>query len=291
MTFIALPMSADSAAYLDEEAPLHQELASRGLRFTTPIWDDPGVDWSQFDAVLIRTTWDYVEKLAAYEAWLERVDRLTRLFNPLPIVRWNLRKRYLAQLDAAGIPCIPTVWLAPGSGPDLSRILAERGWERAFLKPEIGATASGTLRFNTDPAGLDQARAHLARHHTDMLLQPYLSTVETEGELSLMFFEGRFSHAFRKLPVPGDYRVQREHKATDHAVPAQPGERALAERVLEAARGLSGGDPLYARVDLLRDARGELRVTELEMVEPSLFLHHAPQGAAPLVTALLARLG
>lgn len=291
--FVALPMSADSAPYADEELPLHAALRERGLRFATPIWDDPAVDWAAFDAVLIRTTWDYVEKIDAFERWLARADVATRLFNPLPLVRWNLRKRYLAALQSEGVPCIETVWIHPDAPIDLPAVLAKMGWARAFLKPELGATSSGTLRFDANTEGLARARAHLTETlpRSAMMLQPYLDAVEREGELSLMFFDGAFSHAFRKVPVPGDYRVQREHNATDHAVTAAPDEIALSTRVIQTATRLTGEAPLYARVDLLRDGGGALRLTELEMVEPSLFLHHAEGGAARLVDALLRRIG
>jgi glutathione synthase/RimK-type ligase-like ATP-grasp enzyme len=286
---IALATCADLPAWEVDDRPLHAALGARGVEVARPAWDDPAFDWGACAACLIRTTWDYMERREEFVAWAERTAAATRVFNPAPVVRRNTHKSYLRELEAAGVPTVPTAWLAAGSTVDLAAELAGRGWRRAFLKPAVGATARETLRFAVDRAGLAAARRHLARTlpREDMLLQPYLGSVETAGERSAIFIDGAFSHAVRKVPVPGDYRVQDDFGAEDRPVELTAGERRLARAAVAAA----GGDLLYARVDLLADDRGRPRLSELELVEPSLFFRHHPAAAERLAGALLRRLG
>jgi hypothetical protein len=266
---------------------LHQGLETRGVDFDKPIWDDPAVDWRAYDAVLIRTTWDYQEKLPAFLAWVHEVSTQTQLFNPPEVVQWNTHKSYLRDLEDKGVPIIPTAWLEAGSRPNLKALLADHGWEHAFLKPMVGAVARETLRFRADDLG--DAQAHIDRllPHEGLMLQPYLSRVETHGEVSTIHIDGALAQVVQKVPVPGDYRVQDDWGATDHSTTLEPDELALSERVLAAAP-LS--DLLYARVDYLRDDNGQLNVTELELIEPSLFFRHCPESGLQLADALMRRL-
>ncbi len=266
---------------------LHQGLQARGVAYDQPIWDDPAVDWERYDAVLIRTTWDYHDKLPAFLAWIERVSAITKLFNPPEILRWNTHKTYLRDLEAKGIPIIPTVWLEAGSEPDLASILADRGWERGFLKPMVGAVARETLRFDADD--LAPAIAHLERllPTEGLMLQPYLSRVEKHGEISTIHIDGKLAQIVQKVPVAGDYRVQDDWGASDHPADLPAADLALSARILEAAGASS---LLYARVDYLRDDAGDLALTELELVEPSLFFRHCPGSGPVLADALISRL-
>ena len=279
---IALVTCRELPTWEVDDRPLWRALQLRGVHVHHPAWDDE-VDWAAYDGVVIRTTWDYWTRGAEFRAWLDRVASHPRLANPADVLRWSLDKRYLRQLQALGVPVADTEWIAPGELPDLGALLAQRGWRRAFLKPAFGASASGTLRFDADARGLESAGDHLRRHGHDvtMLLQPYLEAVETFGELSAIFFGGVFSHGVRKLPLAGDYRVQDDHGGTDAPYTFDEGERHLAARILDKARQALGlREPLlYARVDLLRDANGGLVLTELELVEPSLFFRHAPEAA------------
>ncbi len=271
-----------------DDRPFRAALVARGVEVAQPVWNDPEVDWSAFDAVLIRTTWDYTDHLAEFVAWAERVGASTRLFNPAPVVRWNTHKGYLKELEALGVPLAPTVWLPRGSGVDVRAVCEERSWTRGFVKPMVGATARETLRFTADAEGLDVAQAFLERTLAveDMMLQPYLPAVEQVGERSVIFFGGAPSHGVRKVPVPGDYRVQDDFGASDEPWHPERDELELARRVVAAAESIVG-PLLYGRVDLLEDARGALLVTELELVEPSLFFRHDPGAPARLVDALL----
>jgi len=271
-----------------DDAPLVAELQSRGHQLTFPVWDDRQVNWNQLDAALIRTTWDYMNKHDAFLAWVEQVGQATRLFNGPDVVRWNLDKRYLQELETHGVAIPPTVWLPQGKPTDIRALMGQHGWHRGFIKPVVGACAWETLRFQADDAGLTAAQAHLERMLAagHMMLQPYLAQVETRGECSVLFFGGRLSHGVRKVPVPGDYRVQDDFGAHDEPYALSEAEEAWAMQVIEVAQQILGQPLLYARVDMLWGDGGELYLTELELIEPSLFFRHGPQGPGLLVDAL-----
>lgn len=296
---IALATCAKSFVGKADEQALDAALHARGLTVEHPNWDDPAVDWARYDAIVLRTVWDYHDKAEAFDAWLDAVPARTKLLNPAPVVRWNGRKDYLRELEAEGVAIAPTRWLPAGERHDLARCCRELGVEgRAFLKPLVGANASHTLRFDSAselPAaqvfldGLEPARA--------MMLQPYLDSVEREGEYSLIYFADQLSHATRKIPVPGDYRVQDDWGASDEPWTPDAPALALGQQTLAAlariarARSWAIELPLlYARVDLLRDARGAWVLNELELIEPSLFFRHDAEAAGRMVEALHARL-
>lgn len=279
---IALATCSNLPSWEVDDRPFHADLAASGAEVHHPVWDDPKVDWSRFDAVLIRTTWDYQEKRDAFAAWADRVGSITRLFNPADVVRWNTHKSYLRDLESRGVPIIPTVWLERGKRVDVAGVCRERGWRRAFLKPCVGATARETLRFEAgDPRAQEHADRLLAAE--DLMLQPYLGRVETEGEVSAIFIDGQMTHAVRKVPVAGDYRVQDDWGAKDYAI--QFPDPTLARKAIDAV----GKRLLYGRADFLFADDG-LRLTELELVEPSLFLRHSRQAATTLAEALVRRL-
>lgn len=289
---IALASCTDLPEWEVDDAPLHAALNGRGVDVVQPAWDDAAFEWSTCDACLIRTTWDYHRKREAFVMWAERVGNEIPLFNPAAIVRHNTHKAYLRDLARVGVPVLETCWLAAGTMPDLNGVIDGHAWrnrtDRAILKPAVGATASDTLRFALDEAGLTSAAEHLARHlqAVDFQLQPYMPSVETFGEVSAVFIDGQFSHGVRKVPVSGDYRVQDDFGAHDEAYSFNGPERDRVEGIIDVA----GRDLLYARVDLLRDHDDELQLSELELVEPSLFFRHNPGAADRLADALLTRL-
>jgi len=278
---LALATCATVPDWEVDDRVFHAALVERGVAASQCVWDDPVVDWAAFDAVLIRTTWDYQEKRDAFVAWAERVT--VSLYNPAGIVRWNTHKTYLRDLELRGVPIVPTEWLTRGTRPDVAALCRRRGWRKAFLKPCVGATARETLRFDAgDPAAQAHATRLLASE--DLMLQTYLSRVETEGELSAIFIDGELTHAVRKVPVPGDYRVQDDFGAKDYLVDFP--DAALARRTLEAV----GQTLLYGRADFLMADDG-LQLIELELVEPSLFFRHSQNAADRLADAVAALAG
>ena len=242
---IALATRSGLPAWEVDDRHLHRALAAAGCAFEQPVWDDPAVDWQRYAAVLIRTTWDYQDKLAAFRQWARQVAGTTRLFNPVAVVEWNTHKHYLRQLAASGVPLAPTRWLHRGERIDVGALLRTLGWSEGFVKPCVGATARETLRFPATPAGLARAQAHVDRllPDEDLMLQPFLSPVLARGEWSAVFVDGAITHCVRKIPVPGDYRVQDDFGARDEPYAPTPAERALAMVAIDAVQEPRGPRP------------------------------------------------
>lgn len=261
------------------------ELAGRGVVVEAAIWDDAAVDWSRFAAVVVRSCWDYYLEPERFLAWAEGLSRRgVRLLNPAALIRWNVRKTYLSDLAARGVAVVPTIFVAPGEAASLSALLDARGWERAVLKPQISASAYETFLLPRERAPEGQALLDRLVGLSGAMVQPYVEEVTTRGELSLIFLGGRFSHAVKKLPRAGDFRVQLEHGGAQVLV--TPGDPLIAEarRAVEAIEG----PWLFARVDGV-EAGGRLLLMELELIEPELFLCFPP-GAVRFADALTATL-
>jgi len=290
---IALVSSANVWAGEADDVPLHDELRRLGAVVSNPAWDDPSMDWGDFDLCLLRTTWDYHERREEFLRWARRVSQVTQLHNPLAVIEWNSVKTYLQDLESVGLPIAPTLWLCRGEEVDLGGLLSDRGWRRGFLKPEVGACASQTLPFNMDAQGIAVAQAHLDEElaGAGFLVQPFLESVGSEGEYSVIFIDGELTHCVRKVPVPGDYRVMDEYGASDSLVTLDQHDLSLARRVYEACeRRFEGGRGLlYCRVDFLRDGDGALVINEVELVEPSLFFRHCEPAAVRFAERLVDR--
>ncbi len=291
---LALASQLDLPEWEVDDRPLHAALRALGASIEQPAWDDPEINWSVFDAVLLRTTWNYAWHRAEFVEWLWRISGQTRVLNRPRVAEWNSHKGYLADLERAGVPIAPTVWLDQGQGADMASIMAEQGWLRGFIKPVFGQTARETLPFDVDADGLALAQRHVDRLLPDesLMVQPYLARVETEGEYSVIYVEGRPCHGTRKIPVPGDYRVQDDFGASDEPWTPDPEVARLSQAAMIAAEvHLELEEPLlYGRADWLRDDEGCWVLTELELVEPSMFFRHGPETAVALAEALMNRL-
>ncbi len=256
-------------------------LARRGRSVAPAIWNDPSVDWSRAGICVIRSTWDYHLDRPAFLAWAERVAALGPLWNPLPVVRWNSHKGYLRDLEQRGAPVVPTDWLPAGHAADVGAALREREWLRAVIKPAVGLATRGVLMVDLERDGAAAAQSHvdaLLREH-DVLLQPFLPSVERYGERALVFIDGAYSHAvqktaFQPLAAAGD--------AGEVLVEADAEEIAVAS----AVAAMAPRPVLYARVDLVRGEDGRPLVIEFELVEPSLFLSLYPPAAERFAVAL-----
>ncbi|OQS42538.1 ATP-grasp domain-containing protein [Chromobacterium haemolyticum] len=261
-------------------------LQRQGLRARRLAWDDPDMDWAGARCALFRTTWDYFERLPAFSDWLARAAGQTRLFNEIGLIRWNLDKHYLSELQQNAVHTVDTRYIEKGAPQTLRQLLAERGWNDAILKPAVSGAARHTYRVVPANAEmLECAYAELIQQEA-MLLQPMQHSVLSQGELSLIVIDGHFSHAIRKTPKSGDFRVQDDHGGQVHPHQADAQEIAFAEAAVRAVPF----DVLYARVDVIRDNHGRLAVMELEMIEPELFFRFRPQAAEELAAALARRL-
>jgi hypothetical protein len=295
---IALATCSNLPAWEVDDQPMHDALRARGAAVDLVPWDDESVDWTTYDACLIRTTWDYTERCEEFVAWAMRCGALTLLLNPAEVVQWNTNKKYLRDLEHRGVPVVETAWLDAGESADIARLMKQRNWQSGFIKPAIGASARGALRFTDSAEDINAAQRHVERLHAageDLLLQPYISTVETHGEFSAIWIDGTFSHGVQKIPVEGDFRTQDDYGASDRRWELTTTERDFTGQVMHHAEQLIGSKVLhnqpllYGRVDMLRDAAGQLRLIELELVEPSLFFRGDASAAQRLADALLKR--
>jgi len=269
-----------------DDGALLAALAEVGISATPAIWDDPTIDWSAFDGVVIRTTWDYDQRRDQFVDWAVEVESVTRLWNPAEVVRWNTHKGYLIELEERGVPVVPTAWLSHGDTVDLHALAHSRRWDDGVvIKPAVGAGSRGLSVVDTHP-GDGQAALDALLAQGDAMVQPLLRRVATDGERSLVCIDGRYSHAIRKVPRHGDSRVQVEFGGT--YLPDDPTDDlvALAEWVVD----VTGHDLLYARVDLVPEDDGTWQVGEVEATEPSLYLDRVDGAAARFATALAARL-
>jgi hypothetical protein len=275
-TRIALATAAEFAD-LDEDAPaLLAALSRLGLAGEAAVWTDPRIDWSAYDLVVVRSTWDYHHRRDEFVAWAERVAAVTRLANPAPVVRWNTDKTYLRALAGAGLPVVPTEWLEPGD----DFVVPEHG--EYVVKPAVSAGSKDTNRYGAgdhDELAVAHVRALLAAGRT-VMVQPYLDAVDTAGETALLYVGDELSHAVRKGPLltPAMEPVAGAYKE-EEILPREPGpvERAVSEQVLDALAGVcpaGRADLLFARVDLVPGSDGQPVLLELELTEPSLFLVH-----------------
>ena len=270
----------------NDDQPLLDALGDLGADASQQRWDDADLDWAAFDGVVVRTTWDYQERLEAFLAWIDRVDRSTTLLNPAEVMRRNVRKTYLRSLEAADVPIVPTAWVEDEASIRAA-IGAIDGTQQVVLKPCIGAGASGLGRF--DAADVPGIAEHVAavRNLGPVLLQPFLASILDRGELSVVLLDGEVSHAVRKTPAEGEIRVQIEFGGTYTVVEPTPAEAEIARRAVGALS--SGEDVAYARVDLVEPTPERPAVIEAELIEPELFLPLVPGGAARLAAIILDR--
>ena len=282
---IALATAVAAFCHDADLEPLRAALHAAGAEAEALAWDDPTVSWSRFDAVLLRSTWDYAERRAPFLEWCAHVHSASRLFNPPDVVAWNTDKHYLATLAAAGVPVVPSTFLQPGENPATLPDHAE-----FVVKPAVGAGARDARRYTRGRR--DDALAHATRlldGGRSVLVQPYLEQVDRHGEGTLIFIDGHFSHGIRKGAL-----LARNAAATDGLFAAETiAARDPSAQELEVARKALAAQPfgplLYARVDLLPSADGPL-LLELELTEPSLFFAHGAHAAERLAAAVLSRL-
>ena len=291
---VAFLTLADPVGYVIDDALAVAPLAALGWAAENVPWR-ADADWGAFAAVVIRSPWDYTEASDAFLAVLERIDASpATLLNSLAAVRWNLRKTYLRDLEAAGVPTIPTVWrdrLAPGGTAglfDAVAALGAAGSDEVVVKPVVGANASGAFRVTRAAPQAADVEAHYADR--PLMAQPFVRSVVDEGEFSVFAFSGRVSHTVLKTPARGDFRVQEEHGGLITAVAPEPALLAAAQRAFDATQVAVGEALLYARADLVRAPGGGFWTIEVEVVEPALYFRMDAGAPARFARALDARL-
>jgi Prokaryotic glutathione synthetase, ATP-grasp domain len=267
-----------------ESGLLVDALARLGVGATIHAWDQP-CDWSRFGLVVSRTPWDYFHRLDEFLGWAGEVAAVAELLNPLATIAWNAHKSYLLDLERAGVPIVETVLVARPAGADEQAAALAR-FADAVIKPAVAGGALGALRVDaaTD-AGVaaDHLRALLA--DKDVLVQPFMPGVQSDGETSLIFFNGQLSHAVRKVPATGDFRVHQHYGGTVVAHAPSPAELVVAQ----AALAVAPEPTAYARIDMVPGSSGPV-VMEAELIEPELFLGSDPEAPERYARCLAGRL-
>ena len=261
---------------------LDDALRRRGLSSVRVDWACPDIDWSEFRCAVFRTIWDYFERTEEFSAWLARVERQTTLCNSPETVRWNMDKHYFADLEAKGIPVVATRYLERGATSSLRDAIDESGWADTIVKPCVSGGARHTYRVNAAKAHELEPIVRELLSAESLLLQPFIEDVARSGEDTLMVIDGRYTHAVRKVPKAGDFRVQEHLGGTVHDYTPTREQIELAERTMAAWQPR----PAYGRVDMVRDNEGRLAVMELEVIEPELWLRHHPPAAEALAEAI-----
>jgi glutathione synthase/RimK-type ligase-like ATP-grasp enzyme len=264
---------------------VQRALEARGAAVEARPWNDLGAAWGGFDAIVLRSNWDYHFEPDAVLGWLDRLEQDgARVFNPPALVRWNLTKAYLLELARAGVPTVATVILEDESRRGLETLMAARAWRRVVMKPVISASAHDTRLVSA--ATMDEAVDALASGamRRPVLVQPFVEEIQTRGEWSLIFIETEMTHAVLKRPAAGEFRVQPRLGGTVETPPPPDGIQAVARAALAALPA----PPVYARIDGVETAAG-FQIMEVEVNEPGLFFPHAPAAAARFAEALLRR--
>lgn len=281
MLRVALVTSSKYPNLTADDRLLLVPLAERGIQAEAAIWDDVEQNWSSYDLIVLRSPWDYHLKPAQFLRWIDSLAGARMpLWNPPSLVRWNADKTYLRDLDAKGIATVPTLWPESGDRVALVDQLHDLGWKQAVVKPRISATAYRTQLVTQEDAHLAQDLVSELQAGAGAMIQKFMDAVVDEGEWSLMFFAGEFSHAVLKTPKARDFRVQSDFGGSERAMDP-PG------HVLEAAMQIvhKVESTLYARVDGVVD-EGQFRLMELELIEPALFLSSCSTAAVRFADAI-----
>ncbi|MFT2008444.1 ATP-grasp domain-containing protein [Pontibacter sp. 13R65] len=251
-----------------EDERLIQFLKDKGLAVSFQVWDDENIDWSVFSAIIIKSPWDYFDKIEAFYAWLQKLEKAGRpVLNPVKILRWNADKIYFKDLAQQGVKVVPSYWIDKGQSFDADAVFAQLQADKIIVKPRVSGGAKNTFAISRSQAGAHASRLNELLQEEGFLAQPFLNEINTGGEWSFLFFGGQYSHAVLKTAKPGDFRVQHYLGGSVHT-PTPP---AALLATAQAIADRFATDCLYARVDgVVQD--NELVLMELELIEPFLFL-------------------
>ena len=258
---------------------LRAPFAEKGLDLIDVDWADPTQNWADYGAAIIGTTWDYWDHADQFLATLDAIEAQTQLHNPAALVRWNAHKRYLEGLQQKGARLIPTLWIDRVDQAAFNAAFDQLGSDDLVFKRQVGAGAAGQYRLSPGDTLPDMPHP--------MMVQPFLDRIQTEGEYSFIFIGGAFCHALLKQAKAGDYRIQSSYGGFETPVSPTPEDLADAQAVLNTLDEM----PLYARVDMLRDADGRLLLMELELIEPYLYPVEGPNLGSMMANALAEKLG
>lgn len=271
--------------YYEDELVV-KALKNEGLRTERKAWDDASFDWSQTRCIIFRTTWDYFDRFDEFSTWLNTVANQTHLINSEALIRWNLDKHYLQHLRDAGINIPDTEFIEPGSKVSLKELHSRFGWTKTVLKPCV--SGAGRHTYKLDLSTLDEHETLFKDliSKEAMMLQTFQHQIVEQGEMSLMLFNGEYTHAVLKKAKAGDFRVQDDFGGSVHDYKPTEAEIAFAIQCVNACDEM----PLYARVDIFNDNNGKIALAELELIEPELWFRNYPEAAHVLAKAVFDKL-
>ena len=270
------------ANILKEEQLLKAALQKQGLSVEITYWDNPTYNWSATKAVIFRTIWDYFERFDEFWKWLQELNTKTKLINSFDLIKWNIDKHYLKDLSNWGIETVPTYFADKGCNIKLHEIARTNQWKDLVIKPAISASAFKTYKILADEIQGNEKLFNSLVQERDMLVQPYFETITQLGEASLMVFDGKFTHAILKKAQPGDFRVQDDFGGTVHNFIPTKVEINFAEKVFETCKS----KPIYGRVDIVWDSDKNFYLSELEIIEPELWIRNYPKSAERIAEAV-----
>ena len=265
-----------------EQELLKSAFEAQGLKVDITYWDNPSYEWQQTKSVLFRTVWDYFERFDEFWEWLEQVKTKTRLINSYELIKWNIDKHYLRDLKNNGIQVVPTYFADRGNNISLQEIANLNDWKHIVIKPAISASAFNTYKIINDEIEQKEQLFHELLQTHDMLVQPFFPTISELGEASLMVFGGKFTHAILKKAKAGDFRVQDDFGGTVHDYNPTQEEIKFAEKVFQSCTSL----PIYGRVDIVWDSNKHIYLSELEIIEPELWIRNRPESANKIAEAV-----
>ncbi len=284
---LAFATCEDKSQLTADDRALARRLGELGVEVLPLVWSDPDSLKNAFtcNGVLIRTVWDYHLRINEFCLWLNQLEAAgVRIFNSPKTIRWNLDKVYLNEISAAGIPCVPTLFLSQAvPNEEARRDLNARSWKEIVIKPTISAGSYLTHRMHSLSSEFENKLTEI-QQHSPVMVQPYLQEIEGRGEVSLIYFNHQqlqFSHAINKLPRKDEFRVQDDFGGYEVPMSVSPELLRLADDCLK----LVPGDWLLARVDILDWSTSPV-LSEIELIEPDLFLRHHPQSVIHFASLL-----
>jgi hypothetical protein len=252
---------------IKEDTLVKEALEKQGLNVWRTNWDNPSFDWGTTRSILFRTTWDYFDRFPEFSKWLDTVAKRTKLINPMEMIRWNMDKHYLSDLRRNGVPIVPTYFIEAGEKRTLAECLRDSGWSSVILKPAISGAARHTYKLNSETTDeLESIFSQLIKNEA-MLIQPFMESILTKGEVAHMVMGGKHTHSVLKIAKAGDFRVQDDFGGTVHEYRPNSTEIEFIESVMKNVNPT----PAYGRVDVIWDNEDKLVVSELELIEPELW--------------------
>ncbi|WP_299229464.1 hypothetical protein [uncultured Psychroserpens sp.] len=265
-----------------EDRLVHHALEDLGLKTLRLAWDDHLFDWSTTKSVLFRTTWDYFDRFKEFSIWLENISKQTTLLNSEALIRWNIDKHYLLDLHEKGIHIAESHFIEQGAQVTLAQLHHILDWKDTVLKPCISGAARHTYKLDLENLNSHESIFQKLISNEAMMLQPFQHNIITKGEISMMVFNGQYTHAILKKAKAGDFRVQDDFGGSIHNYKPSDEEVAFAEACVKACIEL----PIYARVDVFEDNNGAIALSELELIEPELWFRHHKNAAKLLARSI-----